>query len=88
MRIVCVSDTHEHERSLVIPPCDPLIHAGDISHGRKHEVKQVIFRREARADALEAYQAIAISRSERFRLDAYKPFNQTRLCVTFGRDER
>ena len=32
MRIVCISDTHEQERSLVVPPCDLLIHAGDITY--------------------------------------------------------
>jgi Icc-related predicted phosphoesterase len=32
MRIVCISDTHEQERSVVIPPCDLLIHAGDITY--------------------------------------------------------
>eukprot|EP00744_Colponema_vietnamica_P012753 GILI01017894.1.p1 GENE.GILI01017894.1~~GILI01017894.1.p1 ORF type:complete len:347 (-),score=15.96 GILI01017894.1:26-1066(-) len=33
IRIVCISDTHNHHRHLtrVIPPCDLLIHAGDIS---------------------------------------------------------
>jgi predicted phosphodiesterase len=32
MRIVCISDTHEQERSVVIPPCDLLVHAGDITY--------------------------------------------------------
>ncbi len=34
MKIVCISDTHGFHRQLVIPPCDVLIHAGDISRGR------------------------------------------------------
>jgi len=31
MRIVCIADTHELHRELVVPPGDLLIHAGDIS---------------------------------------------------------
>ena len=31
MRIVCVADTHELHRELVVPPGDMLIHAGDIT---------------------------------------------------------
>ena len=31
MRIVCISDTHELHRELVVPPGDLLIHAGDIT---------------------------------------------------------
>jgi hypothetical protein len=29
LRIVCISDTHELHRELVVPPGDVLIHAGD-----------------------------------------------------------
>lgn len=32
MRIVCISDTHEEHDKLLIPPCDLLIHAGDITY--------------------------------------------------------
>ena len=31
MRIVCIADTHELHRELVVPPGDLLIHAGDIT---------------------------------------------------------
>ena len=31
MRIVCISDTHELHRELVVPPGDLLIHAGDFT---------------------------------------------------------
>ena len=31
MRIVLISDTHEHHRELVVPPGDLLIHAGDFT---------------------------------------------------------
>lgn len=31
MRIVCISDTHELHRELVVPPGDMLIHAGDFT---------------------------------------------------------
>src|SRR5437868_4454902 len=31
MRIVCISDTHEQHRDLVLPPGDLLIHAGDFT---------------------------------------------------------
>ncbi|KAI0026337.1 hypothetical protein K488DRAFT_15819, partial [Vararia minispora EC-137] len=29
-RLVCISDTHEHELS--VPPGDVLVHAGDLTH--------------------------------------------------------
>jgi len=31
IRIACISDTHEQESSIDIPPCDILVHAGDIT---------------------------------------------------------
>ena len=31
MKICCISDTHTYHRDLVIPKCDVLIHAGDLS---------------------------------------------------------
>jgi hypothetical protein len=31
MRIVCIADTYELHRELVVPPGDLLIHAGDIT---------------------------------------------------------
>lgn len=34
MKLVCISDTHGFHRRLEIPPCDVLIHAGDIARGR------------------------------------------------------
>lgn len=37
VRIVAISDTHNHHRSLVIPDGDILIHAGDFTvHGQTH----------------------------------------------------
>ncbi len=39
VRICCISDTHERHTSLTIPPCDVLIHTGDILFcGRKQSV--------------------------------------------------
>jgi Icc-related predicted phosphoesterase len=38
MKIVCISDTHNEHRRVTIPPCDLLIHAGDMTSrgGEKH----------------------------------------------------
>lgn len=36
MRVVCISDTHERHRDLVVPDGDVLIHAGDITN-RGHQ---------------------------------------------------
>jgi Icc-related predicted phosphoesterase len=33
MKIVCISDTHNRHREVVIPPCDVLVHAGDFTGG-------------------------------------------------------
>jgi Icc-related predicted phosphoesterase len=39
MRIGCISDTHEQERSVEFPPCDLLIQAGDITFkGDRHKL--------------------------------------------------
>ena len=35
-RVVCISDTHERHSSIIVPPCDILVHSGDIVFvGRK-----------------------------------------------------
>jgi len=31
MKIVCISDTHEQHEQIIIPECDVLVHAGDIT---------------------------------------------------------
>lgn len=33
MRIACISDTHGRHNRLIVPPCDVLIHAGDLTMG-------------------------------------------------------
>jgi predicted phosphodiesterase len=39
MRVVCISDTHNHHEAIDLPDGDLLIHAGDFSgRGRDHEV--------------------------------------------------
>lgn len=43
MKIICISDTHGFHRNLVIPPCDVLIHAGDIAAGRGSLLELVAF---------------------------------------------
>lgn len=40
VRICCISDTHEREAKLVIPPCDLLLHAGDITRCGSHEAAE------------------------------------------------
>ena len=35
MRIVCIGDTHELHRELVVPPGDLLVHAGDFTFHSK-----------------------------------------------------
>lgn len=41
MRIVLISDTHMAHASLVVPPCDVLVHAGDFSRrGRPEELQR------------------------------------------------
>ena len=37
MRIVCIADTHELHRELVVPPGDMLIHAGDFTFFSKRQ---------------------------------------------------
>ena len=32
LRIACISDTHGRHRSITVPPCDVLIHAGDFTN--------------------------------------------------------
>lgn len=40
MKIVCISDTHNKHKKILIPECDILIHAGDFSsRGYVHELK-------------------------------------------------
>ena len=40
IRIVTISDTHNYHKSVVVPPCDILIHAGDFSsRGYQSEVE-------------------------------------------------
>ncbi len=40
VRIVAISDTHNYHKSVTVPPCDILVHAGDsTSRGYKHEVE-------------------------------------------------
>ena len=38
MQIVAISDTHHYHRDLVVPPCDLLIHAGDLTNNGEKEV--------------------------------------------------
>lgn len=43
MRIVSISDTHGHHRSITVPPGDVLIHAGDMTNmGTVEEVRDVM----------------------------------------------
>lgn len=42
MKIICTSDTHGQHRKTNLPAGDLLIHAGDVSHGRKHEIPDFI----------------------------------------------
>jgi Icc-related predicted phosphoesterase len=43
LKIVCISDTHTLHRSITIPKCDLLIHAGDFSSlGRSWEVEDFL----------------------------------------------
>lgn len=37
VRICCISDTHEQHEAVVIPPCDVLVHAGDLSYMGEHK---------------------------------------------------
>jgi predicted phosphodiesterase len=37
MRIVCLSDTHGLHDAVQVPPCDLLLHAGDISRRGRHD---------------------------------------------------
>lgn len=40
MKVCCISDTHEMHERLQIPPCDLLVHAGDITfHGNPERVR-------------------------------------------------
>lgn len=40
LKIVCMSDSHEHHRRVHIPPCDLLIHSGDATNvGRKERLE-------------------------------------------------
>lgn len=42
MKIVCISDTHNQQRNVMLPPGDVLVHAGDMTnHGTPVEIYQV-----------------------------------------------
>jgi len=45
MRIVCISDTHERHRELIVPPGDMLIHAGDLTSFSKRPSMIIDFNR-------------------------------------------
>lgn len=39
-KLVCISDTHNHHKKLIIPECDVLIHCGDYSSkGHEWEIR-------------------------------------------------
>lgn len=43
MKIVCISDTHQHHKKIKVPECDMIIHAGDFTyHGELDEVSKFL----------------------------------------------